>query len=221
MIREFRKYAKEIETACNTALKTRTNPEPLIYEKTVLIKEMVRYIYNGDWTRTASREKYRTWIKNNFDYEMICKLYNTTRASLEVFIHRQNRRLESYIGEAFELIKIDRVQEARVSFYTRTHFLSANNLFGVNLLSMLPNASLERQFQLADCQDEITLLGSLMRDSIANCINKVNKEKLSYLIGLLSYEDKDLLIQKKLLIDKLLSINNSYHIQGGFLYKTS
>ncbi len=209
MIREFKKYAKEIETAYNSALKINISPETLIYEKIVLIREMIRYIYHGEWTRAASRDKYKTWLKNDFDYEMICKLYNTTRASLDVFIHRQNRRLEGYIGEAFELIKIDRVQEARVSFYTRTHFLTADNQFGYRLLSLLPSASLEQRFQLADCRDEITLLHSLMKDRIADRINKTNKEKLSYLIGLLGADNRELLTQKKLLIDKLLSADNS------------
>ena len=154
IIKKFKNYAKEIETAYNSASKNNIRPETLIYEKAVLIKEMIRFIYQGSWTRTASRDKYKAWLKNNFDYEIVCKLYNTTRASLDVFIHRQSRRLEGYIGEAFELIKIDRVQEARVSFYTRTHFLTANNQFGYRLLELLPSASLERQFKIADCRDE-------------------------------------------------------------------
>ena len=75
------------------------------------------------------------------------------------------------------------------------------------MLALLPAASLEQQFQLADCRDEIALLHSIMRHYTERKIDKVNKEKLSYLLGLLGSDSKELLTQKKLLIDRLLSSN--------------
>ena len=209
MFREFKKYAREVEAAYNKFQRANIPPDTLIREKTILIKEIVLYIYNGNWTRVSSRDKFKMWIKNDFDYEIVCKAYNTKRASLDVFIHRQNKRLESYIGEAFELIKQNRLREARTSFYTRAQYITADNQFGYRLLALLPAASLEQQFQLVDCRDEINLLHSLMKHSIEDGINSVSKEKLSYLMGLLSTDSKELLTHKKRLIDSLLSSNKA------------
>ena len=209
MFREFKKYAREVEAAYNKFQRANIPPDTLIREKTILIKEIVLYIYNGDWTRVSSRDKFKMWIKNDFDYALVCKAYNTTRASLDVFIHRQDKRLENYIGEAFELIKQNRLREARTSFYTRAQYITADNQFGYRLLALLPAASLEQQFQLVDCRDEINLLHSLMKHSIEDGINSVSKEKLSYLMGLLSTDSKELLTQKKRLIDSLLSGNKA------------
>ena len=212
MLREFKRYAIEMETAYNKAKRNNIQPDNLISEKISLIRDMIKYIYNGDWARKASRDKLRALIKNDFDYEFVCKAYNTTRASLDVFVHRQDQKLESYIGEAFELIRQDRVQEARISFYARTHYISADNQFQYILFSLLPAASLEQQFQLADCQDEIKLLSSLMKTNIEDMINQASREKLSYLLGLLSSDNKHLLMQRKNLIEKMLSGNNFRHI---------
>lgn len=95
MFREFKKYAREVEAAYNKFQRANIPPDTLICEKTILIKEIVLYIYNGDWTRVSSRDKFKMWIKNDFDYALVCKAYNTTRASLDVFIHRQDKRLEN------------------------------------------------------------------------------------------------------------------------------
>ena len=175
MIREFIKYAKQIETAYNTAIMGNKRVDMLLQEKMRLIIEMIRYIRHGEWTRKSSREKFNAWIKSGFDTDVICKCYNTTRASLDVFIHRQNRRLESYLSEAFELIKIDRLQEARVSFYARTHCVQADNLFGYRLIELLPKASLEQWFQLDECREEILLLRRLMKNNLGNRIKSLDK----------------------------------------------
>lgn len=79
--------------------------------KLTALKEIQRYVTGGDWTRDASREKFVALAKSDFEYELIASRYHTTRASLDVFVSRQNERLERVIGEALTLIAENRIEE--------------------------------------------------------------------------------------------------------------
>lgn len=170
--------------------------------KLAALRELQNYVYNGDWTRKASREKYIALVKSKFDYELTAKRFNTTRASLDVFAARQNKRLERAIGEALRLIEQDRIEEGLDRIYAQTGEFSAGE-FDYRVSELLPKASQKDSFLVSDCAEEVNILRSLMKSNIQKCLNGADYDKLSYLVFLLNTEEDAFRQQRAELIGKL------------------
>lgn len=69
----------------------------LLRHKPAELRELQRYMLNGNRTSEYSREKYIDFVKSKFDYKLIAERFNTTRESLDVFAARQDKRLERTI----------------------------------------------------------------------------------------------------------------------------
>lgn len=173
-----------------------------IRHKLSALRELQDYVLSGEWTREASRKKFAAFIKSKFDYELIAVRFNTTRASLDVFVARQDKRLERIIGEAISLIEQDRIDEGLKSFYFQSGVFSINE-FDYKPLDMLPNAPQKDSFMVSECSDEVRVLRSLMKSELQNRLDSVDSGKLSYLVFLLNTKEEAFLTQRAELIDNL------------------
>lgn len=170
--------------------------------KMVALKELNRFVAGGKWTREASREKYKALCKSNFDYKLIADRFNTTRESLDVFAVRQDKRLKGFIGEALQLIKLNRIDEGLDCFYTATGEFSDRE-FSYRASELLPEVQKKDSFLVSDCAMEIEILRSFMRSSVEKKLNGGDLEKLGYLVFLLRSEDSTFKEQRSELIRKL------------------
>lgn len=157
---------------------------------------------SGEWTRESSRKKFAALVKSKFDYELTAKRFNTTRASLNVFVARQDKRLERIIGEALSLIEQDRIDEGLKSFYFQSGVFSLNE-FDYKPLDMLPDTPQKDSFMVSDCTEEVRILRSLMKSELQSRLNSVDSGKLSYLVFLLNTKEEAFLMQRAELVDKL------------------
>lgn len=170
--------------------------------KLAALRELQNYVYNGDWTRKASREKYIAFVKSKFDYELTAKRFNTTRECLHVFATRQDKRLERTIGEALRLIEQDRIEEGLDCFYAATgEFLEGE--FNYCVSEMLPKVSQKDSFSVSDCAEEVNILRSLMKSNMQKWLNSTDCGKLSYLVFLLNTKEEVYRRQRTELIGKL------------------
>lgn len=170
--------------------------------KLAALRELQNYVYNGDWTRKASREKYIAFVKSKFDYELTAKRFNTTRKCLHVFATRQDKRLERTIGEALRLIEQDRIEEGLDCFYAQTGEFSEGE-FDYRVSELLPKTLQKDSFLVSDCGEEITILRSLMKSNVQKRLNGADLDKLSYLVFLLNTKEEAFRKQRTELIGEL------------------
>ena len=170
--------------------------------KLAALREIRQYIKYGDWTRTASREKFMALVQSDFDYKLIEKRYKTSQACLDVFVHRQNDRLERIIGGALTLISLNRIDEGMTLFDANAGSISARD-FGYKVEDLLPEGVKSDSLLVYDCGSEVRLLRSLMRSNVQKLLDSADKDKLAYLVFLLNTKDKMYSQQRAELIGKL------------------
>lgn len=170
--------------------------------KAAALRELQRYVQFGDWTRKASREKYLALFSSKFDYELTAERFNTTRECLNVFVTRQNKRLERTIGEALRLIEQDRIEEWLDCFYTQTGEFSEGE-FDYKVSELLPKTLQKDSFLVSDCGEEVTILRSLMKSNVQKRLNGADLDKLSFLVFLLNTKEEAFRKQRTELIGEL------------------
>lgn len=195
---ETQRRLKELE--CSNS--SDSGEAEFIRRKIAALRELQSYVFSGDWTRKASREKYIALVKSKFDYKLIAERFNTTRESLDVFAARQNKRLEAVIGEALRLIEQDRLEEGLDSFYSLSGLFSLGE-FDYKPLELLSKYSQKDSFLVSDCAEEVEILRSLMKSEVEKRINSVDHGKLSYLVFLLNTKEEAFRRQRAELIDTL------------------
>lgn len=187
-------------------LEASSNADPaeleLLRRKAVALHELQHYVQYGNWTCQASREKYFTLFKCNFDYKLIAKRFDTTRESLDVFAARQNKRLTAVIGEALRLIELNRIDEGLDCFYAAAGIFSDRE-FDYRVSDLLPEVQKKDIFLVSECGREIEILRSLMRSDVEKRLNGGDLGKLGYLVFLLSGEDSTFKEQRRELVSKL------------------
>lgn len=174
----------------------------LLRRKMAALRELQSYVFNGDWTCKASREKYTELIKSKFDYKLTASRFNTTVESPTVFAARQNKRLERTIGEALRLIAENRIEDGLDCFYAQIGEFSARE-FDYRVSELLPKMSQKDSFLVSDCADEIEILRSMMKSNVRKRISGADLGKLSYLVFLLNTEEEVFRQQRAELIGKL------------------
>lgn len=176
----------------------------ILQHKLSALSELQKYAVSGDWTRTASREKFVALIKSKFDYKLIAKRFHTTEASLNVFASRQDKRLSKRIGDAMRLISANRIEEGLSSFYANAGIISAKE-FDYRISDILPKGENKDSFLVIECGEEVEILRFLMRDKMQEWLNSATyRAKLSYLMFLLGTDEAEYQQQKRLLISELL-----------------
>lgn len=174
----------------------------LLRRKMAALTILQSYVFNGDWTRKASREKYMALIKSKFDYKLIAERFNTTTESLNVFAARQNKRLERAVGEALRLIAENRIEDGLDCFYAQTGEFSADE-FDYRVSDLLPKISQKDSYLVSDCTEEVNILRNLMQSNVKKRLNSADSDKLAYLMFLLTTKEEAFWKQRAELIGKL------------------
>lgn len=196
--KETQRRLRELETVSVSD----TAELELLRRKMAALRELQNYVYNGGWTRTASREKYIALVKSKFDYQLIAERFNTTRESLDVFAARQDKRLERTIGEALRMIEQDRIEEGLDCFYAATGEFSAGE-FDYRVSKLLPKMSHKDSFLVSECSEEVKILRSLMKSNVNKRLNSADCGRLSYLVFLLNTKEEAFRQQRAELIGEL------------------
>lgn len=182
-------------------------PDPaehdLLKRKLDALNKLQKYAVSGNWTRTASWEKFIALVKSKFNYKLIEKRYNTDRKCLDVFVFRQNKRLQDVMGEALRLISDNRIEEGLSSFYANAGIISAKE-FDYKISELLPEGENKDRFLVSDCGEEVEILRFLMKGRMQEWLGSgTYRAKLAYLMFLLDTDEVEYQPQRRELICEL------------------
>ena len=206
IIKKFIECGKQTKQKLKELEQTQKKDSPeyrFLSRKMAVLIDIHEYIYHGNWTRESSREKYIALIRSKWDYNLIAARYDTSRASLDVFVSRQEKRLKRTIGSALVLIEIGYIEEGLARFYADSGTLSKQE-FTYSMRDLLPKAEKKDSFTVSDCPDEVKVLRSIRRSNINEWLNHADRDKLAYLIFLLETDDPAYQKQKRELVAEIV-----------------
>lgn len=150
---------------------------------------ILKYVRSYKWAKhTALKHRVDTFLKNNYDYNKACIQLGISKSNLEKSISYANKVLKNKIGtNTIKMILADNLYEGILNFRRSTNSINIYNLFPDNILNLLPEApSSPLPFKLNECIQEVEFLYSITKSNLAKEINSKNKDKLAYLLYLLS-----------------------------------
>ena len=200
---ECGKQTKQMLKEFEQAQKKDSSEYAALSRKMAVLSEIQGYIYHGNWTRESSREKYIALIRSKWDYNLIAARYDTSRASLDVFVSRQEKRLKRTIGSALVLIEIGYIEEGLARFYADSGTLSKQE-FTYSMRDLLPAAENKDSFTVSDCPEEIEVLRSICRSNVQEWLSDTDFDKLEYLMFLLETDDPAYQQQKRELVAEIV-----------------
>lgn len=206
IIKKFIECGKQTKQKLKELEQTQKKDSPeyrFLSRKMAVLIDIHEYIYHGNWTRESSREKYIALIRSKWDYNLIAARYDTSRASLDVFVSRQEKRLKRTIGGALDLIEIGYIEEGLARFYADSGTMSKQE-FTYSMRDILPVAQKKDSFSVADCAEEVEILCALRRRSIQKRLNRADYDKFAYLMFLLETKDTVYQQQKRELIAEIV-----------------
>ena len=161
-------------------------------DKHDLLNELVEYVNSMDWlTRVKTKKKISFFIKSGYDYEALCKEFDISYESAKNAVKWASKQLRRKIGkDTLKLIRNDFIEEARVAFYVGSGKISRENLFLADMVDSLPESKYSAAYDLQDCLSELVYLRKISLSYIDNHAEKVNLNKLAYLLSLIEGSSK-------------------------------
>lgn len=161
-------------------------------DKHDLLNELVEYVNSMDWlTRVKTKKKISFFIKSGYDYEALCKEFDISYESAKNTVKWASKQLRRKIGkDTLKLIRNDFIEEARVAFYVGSGKISRENLFLADMVDSLPESKYSAAYDLQDCLSELVYLRKISLSYIDNHAEKVNLNKLAYLLSLIEGSSK-------------------------------
>lgn len=161
-------------------------------DKHDLLNELVEYVNSMDWlTRVKTKKKISFFIKSGYDYEALCKEFDISYESAKNAVKWASKQLRRKIGkDTLKLIRNDFIEEARVAFYVGSGKISRANLFLADMVDSLPESKYSAAYDLQDCLSELVYLRKISLSYIDNHAEKVNLNKLAYLLSLIEGSSK-------------------------------
>lgn len=199
-IKDFREYGQLINGQYKHMLTMpgRKDDEAfkLIQKKNRLMQDMMRFVLDGDWARKSTREKFRFFVSHNYDYELICKMFNTRRKCVDVFVSRCNKRLSEVLSEPMHYLKADKPEKACAIFNASVGLMTAERDLGYDLSDLLPEPARMPNVRITDCPVEINILRVLLKNNMEEMIMKGDRKKLAHLLYVLNCNNQAYLHEK-------------------------
>ena len=182
------------------------NQDVELADKQELLKELVEYVNSMDWlTRVKTKKKISFFIKSGYDYEALCKEFGISYESVKNAVKWASKQLRRKIGkDTIKLIRNGFIEEARVAFYVSSGKISRENLFLSDIVDTLPESKYSAAFDLQDCLSELVYLRKISLSYIDKHAEKVNLNKLAYLLSLIEGSSKKAIWLRPYIIDMLM-----------------
>ena len=170
-----------------------------------LLNELVEYVNSMDWlTRVKTKERISFFIKSGYDYEALCKEFSLSYVSAKNAVKWASKQLRKKIGvDTIQLIRSGFIEEARVAFYVGSGKISRENLFLSEMVDILPESKFSAAYTLQDCLSELVYLRKISLNYIERHAEKVNVNKLAYLLSLIEGSSKKAVWLRPYIIDML------------------
>ena len=186
-------------------------------DKQDLLKEIIEYINSMDWlSRVKTKERISFFIKSGYDYNALCNEFGLSYVSAKNAVKWASKQLKAKIGkDTVGLIRSGFINEARVAFYVGSGKISRENLFLSDMVDVLPESKYSASYDLQDCLSELVYLRKISVNYIERHAEKVNVNKLAYLLSLIEGSSKKAvwlrpyivgMLQGNIKIEDLLSV---------------
>lgn len=186
-------------------------------DKQDLLKEIIEYINSMDWlSRVKTKERISFFIKSGYDYNALCNEFGLSYVSAKNAVKWASKQLKAKIGkDTVGLIRSGFINEARVAFYVGSGKISRENLFLSDMVDVLPESKYSASYDLQDCLSELVYLRKISVNYIERHAEKVNVNKLAYLLSLIEGNSKKAvwlrpyivgMLQGNIKIEDLLSV---------------
>lgn len=161
-------------------------------DKQDLLKEITEYVNSMEWlSRVKTKEKISFFIKSGYDYGALCEEFGVSYESAKNAVKWASKQLRRKIGkDTIKLIRSGFIEEARVAFYVGSGKISRENLFLADMVDSLPESKYSAAYDLQDCLSELVYLRKISLSYIDKHAEKVNLNKLAYLISLIEGSSK-------------------------------
>lgn len=165
------------------------------------LNQMLSFVFKGNWARKTTREKYRFWLEHGYNYALTARQYKTSDKCARVLVTRADTVLEKIIHRPLCLFSQGNVQDGWIEFCFNIHRLDVQELYGRPVCMIMPQPSdLNYCYSLQDCKPEIKFLRSYSSYEIRAQLKALDKQKLSYLLALVSCSDPEFLDERKQVI---------------------
>ena len=174
-------------------------------DKQDLLKEIIEYINSMDWlSRVKTKEKMSFFIKSGYDYEALCEEFGISYVSAKNAVKWASKQLKAKIGkDTVRLIRSGFINEARVAFYVGSGKISRENLFLSDMVDILPESKYSTSYDLQECLSELVYLRKISLNYIERHAEKVNVNKLAYILSLIEGSSKKAVWLRPYIIDML------------------
>lgn len=158
-----------------------------LQDKKELLSELIDYVNSMDWlARNHVKKKITFFIKSGYDYDALCKKFDLSYEGAKNSIKWASKQLRARIGEdTIKLIRSGYIEEARVAFYVGSGQISRDNLFLSDMVDILPEGKYSVAYELQDCISELIFLRKISIAYMQRYADKVDEEKLAYLLSLI------------------------------------
>lgn len=161
-------------------------------DKQDLLRELVEYVNSMEWlSRVKTKEKISFFIKSGYDYHALCNEFDISYVSAKNAVKWASKQLKTKIGkDTIKLIRSGFINEARVAFYVGSGKISRENLFISDFVDILPESKYSASYDLQECLSELVYLRKISLNYIERHAEKVNVNKLAYLLSLIEGSSK-------------------------------
>ena len=174
------------------------------------LKLVADYVFSYNWVK---KEKVKLILEdmrlNNYDYSWVMRKYDLKPNDMKCFVYRNMDKIKSKVGEqTIDLIlsNEDKVNLGLLSFRLASGQIKLEDMFNTNLLEIVPKAK-EHYFSLSDCVNELKFLYTYSKFMMDFSFNQLDKDKLEFVLWLLSSPTDHYKVQQKDLIAAMLGKN--------------
>ena len=144
------------------------------------------------------------FIKSGYDYEALCEEFGISYVSAKNAVKWASKQLKAKIGkDTVRLIRSGFINEARVAFYVGSGKISRENLFLSDMVDILPESKYSTSYDLQECLSELVYLRKISLNYIERHAEKVNVNKLAYILSLIEGSSKKAVWLRPYIIDML------------------
>lgn len=152
----------------------------------------------------AKKKSYNTWgVQVKFTSELLESIF----PNFEPMIFHKTNDTDVKANEKRNIISLTIKSIDTPNLYPSDMFIEEINKL---------NTGNETEYNIEDCEEELKVLKLLSQDNINNILSKVDKNKLSYILGVLSqkssvYKNKEFNKNKLLVLQKLNKVNTDFN----------
>lgn len=152
-----------------------------------LLVEVEEYLKHLDFLTDDGRKRIEVYYHTMFNVKLACEELGLTRDSFDKFLSRTNNRLHEKLTDKFlHYIENEMYNDALLEFRLSTRKFKTTGILMMDFLNALPDEQPKQSYKLTDCRDELQLLRLYSHHAMETNIGRMNREKLIYLLYVLT-----------------------------------